>query len=526
MLNKAQIFIIIIILSNYAAITISDSITIPSDKNIPNVPKDLKDFVYTGVSDNPKSVGYSNGKNTEGKTQYIQIPENPIEISRSIIPSKEEYHPGDILAIYVEIKNMGKELEHINIKEFVDDDLEIINTSNNAYILDTLDEISDYKSKINKLYYIDINCEENDNTDHSDILNIKMDCKDYLFNWTYSRANHCVIRDVLKEKMDLDWSNITIDRLKDGENICIRNNNSSEKLNMVFDKKMNYAKLEYNNLVYKIKVNSTAAFQLSNEFDIEIDNLDGKDRVVYWYYVKLRKPGDFHASTIFRYWVKQNSNFLDVDKFSEIKIIRPKPNVDIDINRINLLKNEDEVNITYKITYDDRPIDNIINVDFIDKSTYNEIKQYGNNSFIYLRDFNVGKPITKTIKISYPFEGEYYPPEIIINGDVYPFTKEKIIVETRFGKYANLVALILAIVLFFIGGFSSKTKNNFNFFKNRAKYWNRASDKHKLYLIFILAAPIIYFMTSISVYVIILALLMSYFSILKLISEIGLDDYF
>ena len=509
MLKKRTIGLaILILISIYAATMIADSITIPSDKNMPNVPKDLQEFVYSTPSIGSKAPDYS-GKSPERTTEYIQVPESPIIITKSIIPMSENYHPGDIVAILVEVKNMGIELKNINIKEYVSKGLSIINTSKNAYILKDLDEIVDYKCGSNKCYYFDIE-NRSQKCDSTDSLDIEMDIGAYLFNQNNSKHNLNELSKFLNNNFDINWTDVTIYKSKDMKILHIRNNqNLSREINVIFDEKKQYAKIEFNNITYKFRTNSKNIYKLANNFDIHIDKIERKDRVAYWYYARLDEIGDFDAVTILRYWVEENSHFLDVDKSLTIKSSKPAVNVDVDINRLNLLKNEDSVNITYKITYMGRPIGNMAKLDFNRKSSYTEIERYGPDIYLYPKDIRVGEPFTKTIKISYPCEGEYFSPEIIINGDVYPFTKEKILVETRFGKYANLVALIMAIVLFFIGDLSVKLNDSYHrhdksFLESSFGVRHRIihdliNDLIKLSLPFVFVVPIIYFISTISV---------------------------
>lgn len=509
---------ILILVFMCATIMIANSITIPSDKNMPVVPKDLNDFVYSTPIGESK-VPYSSGKSFEGKTEYIQVPECPITITKSIIPLSENYHPGDVVAIFVEVKNMGTKLKHITIKEYVDSRLDIISISKNAYILEELDEIANYRSQSENCYNQNM---DTININGCDLLDIKMDFGDYLFNHNLSDRSRNHVTQFLNENFDINWTNITIHKSKDGKILLIRNNQDPTKtVKVTFDVKKEYAKLEFNNITYKFRVDSRNIYKLPNHFDIHIDTLERKDRIAYWYYIKLNEIGDFDASTIFRYWVEESSHFLDVDKFVTIRVVKPTLNVDVDINRLNLLKNEDSVNITYKITYMDRPINNTVKLDFVKKSSYTEIERYGPEMYIYPRDIHVGEPFTKTIKISYPNEGEYFSPEIIINGEIFPFTKEKILVETRFGKYANLVALIMAIVLFFIGDLSIKFNessnhwyikrfsNSVNGIRNRARNII-INTLIKILLPFVFVVPIIYFLTTISVFTLILGSLIIY----------------
>jgi hypothetical protein len=285
------------------------------------------------------------------------------------------------------------------------------------------------------------------------------------------------------------------------------------------DGKKGYAELKLRNTTYKFRLNSSNIHKLSQSFDIYIDNLNNKDRVAYWYYAKLKTTGDLESSTTLRYWVEEKSRFLDIDKLDNIRVVRSIPNVDVDINKLKLLKNEDKINITYSITYKNRPMNNVVNVDFAKKSSYTEIERYGTDSYIYPNDIQVGEPFIKTIKVSYPNEGEYFAPEIIIDGEVYPFTKEKISVETRFGKYANLVALILAIVFFLIGDLSMKYRNSSNsphpeISKGIAKpFISKESILNSfipIFLIIMLIDSIIYFLFPISIYHLIIGSLVLY----------------
>jgi hypothetical protein len=208
MLKKGTIGLsaIVIIVCIHAVVSTAESITIPSDKNIPDVPKELKDFVYSGQAKDSKSVTYSSGNRADSKIQYMQVPESPV-ITKSITPMEDKYYPGDIVGFFVEIKNNGIDLNKIYIKESVDEGLEIVNISKNAYVLDNLDEISNYRTKLNKNYYSDINDSALNcsiKIDQDDLLNIKMNCGDYLFNCNDTESNHENIARFLKANFALN----------------------------------------------------------------------------------------------------------------------------------------------------------------------------------------------------------------------------------------------------------------------------------------------------------------------------------
>jgi hypothetical protein len=525
------IVIVLILLILQIFIHPISSITIPSDRNIPTVSTGVERFAISGPSSQKIESIMTSGGGIEGggiiteRTLYLPSKEDPIQIKKTVIPNGDNgYHAGDIVGVFVEAKNMGQVLKHVAIKEFVDGDGDIINISKNCYILDTLDEISDYESRMNKDYYSDLddgsgNC--NGSIHYIDLLDIQMGNGDYLFDLINFKNYKNNIYKFTCKNFGTQWLNLTINKTKDAQSICIKESfNSSKEINITLDRKREYAKFKLDNITYKCKFNNGNIYKLKNDFGININELGSKQRLAYWYYVKLNKPGDFDFSTIARYWINEISDFRDIDSSSKIKVTNPMPNVNTDINKLHLLNNE-KIRLSYNITYLNRPIDNIVKIELKKKSYYTILEQSGPNYYTYPRDFSMGKYLDKTIEISYPNDGEYFLPEIIIDGINYPFTNEKVLVETKAQKNANLVAIIIGIILFLLGDlvvrYRMKNGRGENGNTNNQNPCRESDVLIAVLILFISAITIIYFLSDTYFDIPFLILLIASFTIVIII---------
>jgi len=371
-----------------------------------------------------------------------------------------------------------------------------------------------YENRLNKNYYSDSYDKKDERIHNIDVLNINIDCGKFLFNYKNFTGFSKDFEQFLKKDLEINWSSFEVNNSISGTNIGICDPNDSSKMIIIYlDKDDTFGRLCLNGSVYKFKVKSGNVYKLDNDFDISIPELGPKERVAYWYFIKLHKPGYFGLSTTFRYWFEDNSNFLDIDKVSTIKANIPVPIVDVDINKLHLLKNE-LARITYKIKYLRRPIEDSVRIELANKSYFTISAKDSPNIYIYPNDFKIGQSFDKAIDAYYANDGEYSIPEIIINGNNYSFTREKVYVETRFQRYADLVTLIFAIILFLIGDLSVKLREpKTNKIKSLSSILRRSNGKvaqiKKFYLLDSLAfglilllsiVTILYFVTDISGY--------------------------
>lgn len=402
---------------------------------------------------------------------------------------------GDCVGLFVEVL-CKQNLDKISIKEFVDKDITIINTSQYAYRLLTSDEISDYDSGFNREYFNDLDYDsENEckmgesrlhlNDKNNSIILGGINCiYDYKCNLSYQDN----LISFLKNELGVSWAkNASTSLGKNSLKIydIYDKNNSSRNINLTFDNKKTRGVLKFKNKVYKffvkcdnmhcriekpIRINdetnetkiyfeeqifNLSIYKLQNDFDIEIINPRINERYAYWYFINLNKPGNFDSITTVLTSYGGIRNVPDIESSEKIKVANPSPEVNIRLNKLHLLRNE-EFDIIYEIKYTTSPnINNTIYVNFPSLSDYYSfINKTSNDGLehdcsvpIKLNGKNAAN-IKKTIK--YYDSGEYYLPGIMINGEYFLFQKEKVLMDTRFERYAQFVTLIWGITAFFL----------------------------------------------------------------------------
>jgi hypothetical protein len=485
--------LIILLLTSIAA-----SLTIPSDNNKPVVSEEVRELLGSGSSrvttasatgTSGTGSGRGDGGRDDGRPAVISTGDI-IQIKKRLIPASDDgYLVGDSVGVFIEVR-CKQNLNAISIKEFVDSDLNIINTSKYAYRLVTSDEISDYEGRFNNDYFKDYDPVIELNTrdgkihpnDKNQLIIGGSDCiYDYKRNINYQHN----LMQFLGNRLRVSWAENASTILRENElNIYDRNNNSCN-ITISFDKKKEFATLKFKNDTYKFiikcdsmhcpiekpiqlgsKMNSTALYakdvlfnfsiyNLQNDFDINIVNPRMNERYTYWYFVKLSKPGKFDAITNVLTSQGGFRNVPDIDSSMNIKVADPSPEVNVRLNKLHLLKNE-EFDIVYQIR-DATQLNNHKTVcinfpsendyySFVNKTSNGELEQ-DCSVRVRLNENNLVN-IEKTLK--YYDSGEYYLPGITINGEYFPFQKEKVIVSTRFETYAQFITLISGIIAFFL----------------------------------------------------------------------------
>ena len=483
--------------------SIVTSLTIPSD-NRPDVPDEVLDLFRPGTTTGgvagtsgirgAEGASSTGGGGGEKERPPIVLSEGDfVQIKKEIIlPSDNGYLVGDTIGVYVEVlckRNMNK----VCIKEFAKNDIDILNISKYCYKLKTAEEIIEYEGRINKEYFEDIDSgnelKNGESKIHeNDKFPIKLDGSICIFD----KKNRFNYKDnltkFLKEFLSIPFADNVNATLNTAEDILNLYNmsNSSQNISIYLDKKREHAILRFENTTYKffVKCNdincpsgesiplsddlcaisllakriitNLSIYTIQKDFDIEINEPRANDRYVYWYYIKLDKPGNYEFSTIALTSYGNVRDIPDICISEKIRVSNPSPVVNIRLNKIHFLKNE-EFNITYEIKYKcHNTINNIISVNFLNFTSYYSFLNKSSHDGIEHNfpiiplglDKKKGTNITRRLK--YGDAGEYYLPVITINGEDFPFQNERVFVDTRFERYAQLVTLILGIIGFFM----------------------------------------------------------------------------
>jgi hypothetical protein len=480
----------IILFSSTAA-----SLTIPSDKNKPAVSEEVRELFQgmdrATVAKAQVSEVSGGGKASRGDRDKDRpaIVGDLVQIKKEIIPSTDNgYLVGDSVGVFVEIL-CKQNLDSISIKEFVDNDLNMINVSQYCYRLKTSDEISDYGSGFNKEYFKDGHSKREEDKIHPD------DMKRLTIggsNCIYDKGSNISYRDnlinFLSDDLGISWAKNARTDLRGNALIIADISNNSDNITLSIDEKKEYALLKFKNNIYKFfvkcesvhcpvktyidlddemnateryaleKILNLTVYYLQNDFDIKIINPRMNERYTYWYFIKLNKPGNFDSNTAVLTSYGGVRNVPDVESSLKIKVSDPSPEVNIRLNKLNLLKKE-KFNLIYEIKYPTRPnFNNTINVNFPRLNDYysfinithpNELE----HDLLVPYKLDEENHVSIPKKVIYNDSGEYYLPEIMINGVLFPFQKDKVFIDTRFERYAQFITLIFAVAAFFFKDF-------------------------------------------------------------------------
>lgn len=89
-------------------------------------------------------------------TVYFSSPDSPIKIKRTFDPmNKTNYLLGDPIGIYVEISSTNEDLSDLSILEVIDDNLEVLNISNEYGKISNFDALCQYYKERNRDPYLE-----------------------------------------------------------------------------------------------------------------------------------------------------------------------------------------------------------------------------------------------------------------------------------------------------------------------------------------------------------------------------------
>lgn len=462
------LLIVIIIISG-------EAIDIPSDKGRKELSHEIQNFLSSG------DQNYGSIKNNDYvespiiiNNRYIQTSDDPVQVKKFLDPlSKSGYHVGDIICILVEVihnrrttedneQNIHRNIEDIYIQEAVDNDLDIINISKNCYKLYTLEDINSYKNNYN--------CDSNyvyANEDNH-IFDITTYKGDYLCSIdNYSKFNNNKFENFLNTGLNINFGNNTT--MDSGRNWKIMNfdcqDNNSKNVTLNYNELSNEAYLSLDNSRYDLKIvkkNSSEEildiYDVSNDFNIFIDKLMPKERIVYKYYVKPKKDGIFNALTTVRLSNAEYNDYPDIEYPMDIEILDviPQFEVNLRLNKLHVLKSE-KLNITYEIIYNKGCTDELDDVGIRLDDTKEFCKYISKNNdtedcnLSFHMPFIKGSPLKIQKYIRYGQDGVYSLPGIWINGEHFTFSDEKVLVDTKSQRYHEIIAVIIMLIGVIIG---------------------------------------------------------------------------
>jgi hypothetical protein len=474
--NNLIILLFILLILSAFIITVN-GITIPSDRNKPTIPKEIQQFVTDEVQVPPipafpKSIEHEEIEREHPAEVVIPLASDPVQIRKFLFPLNTNYYAGDAIGVFVEIKCKIKQLNQLKVKEFVSEDLNIINCSKYCYRLVTQEEMRDYISRSNEEYFKDFYLDSkinNDKVHWNDRYYIDVKSGRRVLTWNNS-LDYNIDNDLkayLRNIINIPWSENArysyLSQSRENRSICIYNDtNKSECLHLIMDKSGRNAILQYNKLSYIFKADSESLYGLNNQFDILIGEPRANERYVYWYFIKPNKPGYYDSITTIMSSGNSVRDYLDMDFDLPINISYPKPDVEIGLRKLKLLRNE-ELDLQYEIKYDrdqnnsNKKIEFYKRLQFYDLILKNTNYSYGNKYIFNRRLINKSNLID--IKIKYPNEGIYNLPSITIDGEEYPFQAYTVIVDTRFERYGALIGFILASITFLLGFYSKSNKS-------------------------------------------------------------------
>jgi hypothetical protein len=482
-----MIFIVLLLATN------GTSLTIPSDKNKPDVSEEVFDMLQSGVPTTTTTATAVPPISRPSKTVIVGakaaavLSEGDIaQIKKKIIPLNDDgYLVGDAIGIYVEVV-CKHNLAQMRIKEFVENELNIINTSENCYKLVSADEISGYDGGLNVQYFNDNDLKEGFDADEKGIHEIPIDLKgsNRIFDLKNNSYQYNLTR-LLSDRFGVNWAENASASFSENQNILkIYNNKTNiyDNITIYLDKDRKHGILHFETKTCnffvdcnayhcpsgelvdmrdecgaigqyaKENITNLSIYTLKNDFDIVLKNPRANQRYAYWYYVLLNEPGIFDSSTILFSSYNDIRDVPDVENSVKIIVSKPRPTVNVRLNKLHVLRNE-TFNITYDIKYARHPgYDRIIPVGIPSLHDYycilNENGDRENNHCSFPLTLGENNEVSKTKTLKYFDVGEYYLPGITIDGEYFPFQDEKIYVESRFERYAQFVTLLMGIVTF------------------------------------------------------------------------------
>ncbi len=394
---KIKLYLFIALLTLFILHPIASSFNIPADIDQINDEPSIRGAVEASAvtSENSGDTGGHNfivGEQGEGISA-------PIQLRKEISPDGNySYLVNNTLRVRVEILLTGKELDTVQILESIHPSLIVSNISK-IYIVNNIIDLPKIERGLDDLEHID----------------------------KFTKGISAF--EILKNKNS--FNNIT---------------NEFENDSLYINKYKINEDEEYSSMSNS---NNTFIITKSNRPDankISTDNIGKKGRIIYWYFIKPTEPGTYSTRTI----VRTSDKYQDLDQITKINVMEHNPQFEVIISGKKLeVDCGEELNISYNIKYlggSTSPIACDISID--SASTDYEIKahksSYKNESF----KLNEEKKVN--FIVSYPDEGKYYLPDLLISSESaskehnkYTFKGEVIDVIGPIKKNEDLITWII-----------------------------------------------------------------------------------
>jgi len=456
-----------------------------SDGSVTSV--DLRSPVSgVGVYESSGSDGGSLGRQPQTVVTTSST-KDPVTISKKVTPKNKNgyYPPGYLAEVIVEVYS-NKDIE-LDIMEFIDNDLMAFYPTVHGYCLTDPLSIILYKRDI-------LNYLESTRTDSTQagnrrkfnysniIINISDNCmKDVneyypssymhfllnqtpLFEWDKvqngSLTNYIGLKNFIENKLnELSIENSMINKTENGSMIIIsKENRSIISIYKSSDVHIGYVYLYYDNIIINLRIENGTVFDSNNVLAFKSIRLKPGDLFVFWYYVKVMKPGYFDLETI-------------------ATINEPKQTISSITTAISDNRPDFRVNraFTQYQNFINDNLDIIFNVEYLGGGTEPDIKNvsiYFDRSEEYeyvdvdgncskeikidpkiTKSFSIGESKFIKVKIKLNSTGVISPPGIGINGKKWSFN-ETVTVDKPIWRYFGVISLfftgVFALFLFLV----------------------------------------------------------------------------
>lgn len=300
------------------------------------------DATYTYSSRPQTMVSSEDISRGVDNTLFFSSPNSPIQIRKVFSPgNKSNYLLGDPIGVYVEISSTGKELTDIFVLEVIDDELCVLNISNEFGKMSSIDAISEYYRDLNSDDFLEpVSCINKnggcliDPLNRSGIFLNKSEREYNLMNFNLSNDFNSLefnnTSKVLNEAFNILWANSesasynkSINRILikkvdglDFVDIIINNNSRSALVNISNDR------------IYAFKAQRNSKSIMINETEValkfDFTKLLKTEIFAYKYYIKPKKSGNFNTMTLVRCWDNSDTKYI-----SSIDVKEPNPLFDI-----------------------------------------------------------------------------------------------------------------------------------------------------------------------------------------------------
>ena len=428
----------------------------------------------------PSSSFSSHGGKSDKQT--IQSLSDPLIINKISNPEESSGLSDGPICVSIEIKNnkingIDSEINDLYIREIVDDDLRVIDSSFVCYKLDSLNKICNCKAE---LYRNERSNISDIGTEDGIVYYIKS--IDYpIFNWDNigagnSTEDNMKLRMFLEDHFDIKWTDVSINKLEDVANnksiIYINNsldsdeNGDSIEMSIDGNECMNKSILKIDkNRIYEFKVKTENGTRIIYDWMtilcIHINELSYKDSFIYWYHINPKKSGMFNTETIVRIYDEDYRKWPDIDILYPIEIDEQSSDFEVNpkYDKYQIYENE-ILDVMYDITYRGigprfRCDDVLIELDKPNKYYY-YVDEFGvrnddyKSAFENYSSFIMDKTVPIPIRIKYTRSGSYNLPGIWINGNHERLDNRVVTVDPETSKWLYLLPIISIFFTFII----------------------------------------------------------------------------